>query len=705
MIPFSERENLNRILSLLKLHRKGLTITEISKKIKINRNSVAKYLEILLLSGRVEMATVGVAKVFSISHRVPISAMLSFSSGIIVVLNDEGRLIQTNKNFTDFFHVAEESAVGSLIRELPVPCLSRIGEDLFNTGKIPEDEFSLEVTHEVNGEPRFLMAKVLPTVFEDGGRGVTLIMEDISERKRAEIALKESEEKFRNVAELSSFPVAVIDSDGRYIYVNKKFTETFGYTGEEIKDGGVWFRLAYPDPEYRRAARQAWKEDLAHSCVGEVRPRIFSVTCRDGTKKEICFRPITMPDGNQLITYEDITEKQAIERQLQFLSSILDNSKKAIVGLDKDGKILTWNRGVERMTGLSSDEMLGRTLLHLSAPGAIASCEDVLHVVSEGRSVETHETTWIHRDGHPIDVSLNCSPILDRNRCVRGILVIMNDITNEKRAEKDLRMREYIITAMGTGIGMLDHDWSIRYMNHPLLDLFKGAGGADLIGRSFAELVYRETGNERFLDGIREAIRKDGYWEGKISFDLNRGAPLLCHMTARQIDDHEAAYVMISVEDIEKKKEAEQVTGLRGSEIEEVIEFLPDPTLMINADGVVCGWNQAMEQLTGIKRVEMIGKRDYEYAVPFYGERRPMLLNLIEKPDSEIIKFYPNFRRFGKDLHTEVFMPGVKGKGAYFWVKASPIYNESKRIIGAIESLMDITYWKGMKKVGPLINT
>ncbi|MDH7594239.1 MAG: PAS domain-containing protein [Methanomicrobiales archaeon] len=660
---------------------------------------VAKYLELLLLSGRVEMATVGVAKVFSISHRVPMSAMLSFSSDIIIVLDREGRLIQTNRNFNDFFNITVDSAIGSLLSELRIQCLSCIWEEIFQGKVLPEDEISMETMHEVEGERKFLKAKVLLTVFEDGEKGVTLILEDITARKKAEIALKESEEKFRNVAELSSFPVAVIDSDGRYLYMNRKFTETFGYSEKEVREGRDWFRLAYPDPEYRKMAKEAWKEDLTQSRAGEVRPRIFTVTCRDGTEKEVCFRPVTMPDGNQLITYGDITEKRAIERQLQFLTSILDNSKKAIVGLDRYGKILTWNRGVMLMTGFTMDEMLGGELLSIFAPHIKASCEETLHTVCDGRSIENQHVIWIHKDGSFIDVSLNCSPILDRNRSANGILVIANDITKEKKAEKDLQIRDYVIAGMNTGIGLVDSDWGICYLNRAILDLLERGETAEIIGRSFAELINQDARAEKLLDAIQEAIRKVGIWEGEITLDLNRDAPLRCYMVARRVDDSEAGYIMINMEEMDRKKDAEKGIRIKGDEIEEIIEFLPEPTLMINDQGRVRRWNQAMERLTQIKKEEMIGKGDYAYALPLYGIKMPMLLDMVEKPDSEIIKYYPNFRRFGKELHAEVFMPCARGKGAYFWVKASPIYNENKTYVGAIESLMDITQWRAIRKV------
>ena len=73
------KETLKKIKSLLRLHRKGLTITDIAEKLHLNRNSTAKYLEILLISGEVNMNTIGPAKVYTFSQKMPISAILKFS--------------------------------------------------------------------------------------------------------------------------------------------------------------------------------------------------------------------------------------------------------------------------------------------------------------------------------------------------------------------------------------------------------------------------------------------------------------------------------------------------------------------------------------------------------------------------------------------------------------------------------------------------
>jgi len=111
--------------------------------------------------------------------------------------------------------------------------------------------------------------------------------------------------------------VSFISKDGTYEYINPKFKEMFGYTLEDLTAGREWFTQAYPDHDYRRHVVSAWKDDFRNSKPGETRHRIFTVTCKDGSEKIIHFRPVAMETGDQLIIYENITERKQLELQLQ----------------------------------------------------------------------------------------------------------------------------------------------------------------------------------------------------------------------------------------------------------------------------------------------------------------------------------------------------------------------------------------------------
>ncbi|SEM20558.1 PAS domain S-box-containing protein [Syntrophus gentianae] len=140
---------------------------------------------------------------------------------------------------------------------------------------------------------------------------------DLSEHQRNAEALLREKERFRSFIEESPFGVTVIGSDGRYQYINPKFTELFGYSLEDVPTGREWFRKAHPDPDYRHRIIAQWKNyvlNLRH----EGTPLLtFEVTCKDGSEKSIQYRPIAMATGEFLIMYEDFTERKRLEEQLR----------------------------------------------------------------------------------------------------------------------------------------------------------------------------------------------------------------------------------------------------------------------------------------------------------------------------------------------------------------------------------------------------
>jgi len=136
-----------------------------------------------------------------------------------------------------------------------------------------------------------------------------------------------------------------------------------------------------------------------------------------------------------------------------------------------------------------------------------------------------------------------------------------------------------------------------------------------------------------------------------------------------------------------------RTADLRESErkLYNMIDFLPDAVFVIDKEGKVIAWNRAMEKMTGIKAEDIMGKDDYEYALPFYGERRPILIDLATRPDEEIEKKYPKLKRQDGLLTSESFTQNLPGGEAYLLASASALYDSKGNITGAVELIRDIT--------------
>ncbi len=142
--------------------------------------------------------------------------------------------------------------------------------------------------------------------------------------------------------------------------------------------------------------------------------------------------------------------------------------------------------------------------------------------------------------------------------------------------------------------------------------------------------------------------------------------------------------------EINERRRAEGALRESEKRLTKIIDFLPDATLVIDQEGKVIAWNKAIEAMTGIKAKDMLGKGNYEYALPFYGERRPILIDLVLKPQKEI-ENYTGLRKEGLALSAVAHFPNFRGRETYLYGKASILLDSQRNIVGSIESIRDIT--------------
>ncbi|MGO9413990.1 MAG: CHASE domain-containing protein, partial [Syntrophobacteraceae bacterium] len=143
--------------------------------------------------------------------------------------------------------------------------------------------------------------------------------------------------------------------------------------------------------------------------------------------------------------------------------------------------------------------------------------------------------------------------------------------------------------------------------------------------------------------------------------------------------------------EIAERRQAEDELRRSQRQLADIIEFLPDPTFVINNEGTVIAWNRAMKEMTGVSRSKMIGKGDFEYSLPFFGKRRPILIDLVFASEEKKREYYDSVSKVGGAIVTETYAPETYGgKGAYLWGVATGLFDEQGNVTGAIESIRDI---------------
>jgi PAS domain S-box-containing protein len=146
------------------------------------------------------------------------------------------------------------------------------------------------------------------------------------------------------------------------------------------------------------------------------------------------------------------------------------------------------------------------------------------------------------------------------------------------------------------------------------------------------------------------------------------------------------------ITEVTERKRAEDELRLARQQLLDIIDFLPDATFVIDRDRRVIAWNRAMEEMTGVSKQKILGKGGYVYSVPFYGEPRPILIDLVYGEDPKTESQYTYIEKKGDTLYAEASAPFLlRGQETMLWSTASPLLDIQGNVVGAIESIRDIT--------------
>ncbi len=157
--------------------------------------------------------------------------------------------------------------------------------------------------------------------------------------------------------------------------------------------------------------------------------------------------------------------------------------------------------------------------------------------------------------------------------------------------------------------------------------------------------------------------------------------------------------VVCTGRDITKRKQAEDALRESEQRLSDIINFLPDATFAIDQEGRIIAWNHAVEEMTGVAAKEMLGKGDYEYALPFYSIRRPIIIDLVRNPDLDAAKdYHPIVKKEKGILIAESWATHLRGHEALLWIKATLLCDSKGNAAGAIESVRDITEQRHAEK-------
>ena len=226
----------------------GMNIKEIARAVGMSRNSAAKYLDVLTATGHLVVRQIGNAKLYYLSHRVPVQNLLQLTHEMIVMLDEHMRIVQSSDSFTAFIGSAREQVLGSRLSRLVVPVLSEKEETdlsvLLNGGPA----WTKEIRLVKNGAPVHLAARFVPVAFDEGNPGITVMFDNITEQRRAEIALMENERFLFNVLQVSPTPKFLIDRNHKVVFWNRALEIMTKLRAEDIIGTNLPWKAFYTEP-------------------------------------------------------------------------------------------------------------------------------------------------------------------------------------------------------------------------------------------------------------------------------------------------------------------------------------------------------------------------------------------------------------------------------------------------------------------------
>jgi PAS domain S-box-containing protein len=270
--------------------------------------------------------------------------------------------------------------------------------------------------------------------------GIVIFAEDITERKKAEEALRESETQFRTLADSIPNLAWWANADGYITWYNRRWYEYTGTTPEEMEG---WGWQSVHDPEVLPRVLERWKASID---TGEPFDMEFPLRGADGIFRPFLTRVMPLKDSAGRVfrwfgTNTDITELKKAEEAQGRLAAIVESSEDAIISKDLDGIIQSWNVGAEKIFGYAADEVMGKNISLLIPPGHSDEVPEILARIKGGEHIENFETARIRKDGTIVPVSLNFSAIKDARGKVIGASKIAHDISERKKAEEEIRRR------------------------------------------------------------------------------------------------------------------------------------------------------------------------------------------------------------------------------------------------------------------------
>lgn len=505
---------------------------------------------------------------------------------------------------------------------------------------------------------------------------------NITERKRAEQALKDSEQRLLSAQAAGNVGIFDWNMQENQITYSQQAEIIFGFKPGQFSrasyEGSL--EILHPDDRARiknesQAAIKNHRElDLEYRIIRpdkSVRWLSVRATCSYDSKG----RPEKL-----LGTIMDITERKQAEQAQARIVAIVESSDDAIVSMDLSGVVQTWNKGAERLFGLSEKKIAGRSIKTIIPKDRSTEEDEILARVRSGKKIEHFETVRCRKDGSLIDVSLTVSPIRDSTGRVIGASKTARDITERKRAEAALRRSEAeyrrLVDLSPEGIA-IHSGGKLIYANRAAAKIIGARSPKDLVGQPLLKFVhpdYIDAVKQRASQLINDGGSIDLLEEKFIRLD---GSVIDVEVAAIGLRFAGKPAVQVLVRDISERNKA--AADLKKSEerLAAITAASPVALWMTDRDGGIIYVNQTWLNWTGRPLKDQLGR----------GWRSSVIK---ESVDPETVKL-ENAAKKLSNYRTEFKIRDRSGRERWLDVRGKPYFDDKGEYAGYSGSASDIT--------------
>lgn len=305
------------------------------------------------------------------------------------------------------------------------------------------------------GKREFYEVTTFPMLNEKGDvEQVIELVQDVTHRIRESEEKRQSEEYYRILFEHSGAAVCVLEPDKTIGRTNRRFCQMTGYARHEIEGKMTFLDLVAVD---ERARMARYHEMRRVNPSGVPNSYEFTFVTRSGEERRANVTVGLVPGTLQSIcSIRDITEE---EQTKEFLEAVLHDSADAIIGLDTEDRIISWNMGAEQLLGYREPEVIGRHFSIL-VPKDLIEAGELQRISEETRRVgyiKNYESERVAKDGRRIKINLTRTSLKDKLGKIRGTSAILRDVTEQKTLEQQVIHAEKL-AAIGQLTAGLAHE-------------------------------------------------------------------------------------------------------------------------------------------------------------------------------------------------------------------------------------------------------